>query len=175
MRENTKAIRRVCEIAVTAALLSVSANIYIPMPVPFTLQTLILFISLFTLGAKITTVATAVYISLGAVGMPVFSGFSGGIARLFDATGGYILGMLFGALIYWLLEHFVPKRGAYMILLSSVTLFVIYLLGSLWYVFIYGGEGSIGFVLISCVLPFIIPDAFKIYIAYIISKRVPRS
>lgn len=174
MRKNNRRIRELCTVAITSALLCISALVYIPMTVPITLQILVLFLSLFTLGGRLTAVAAAVYILIGTIGLPVFSGFSGGIARLFDATGGYIIGMLLGALLYWLLEYVFPKKDIYKILNAVAVLALIYLTGTLWYAFVYGGAESLGAVFVACVLPFIIPDAVKIYIAFIISRRMPR-
>ena len=162
-------------IALTAALMCISALIYIPLTVPVTLQTLVLFLSLYTIGARRTAIATAVYIAIGAVGLPVFSGFSGGISRLFDATGGYIFGMLVAALVWWLLDRLLPEIKFKKALLAFVSIAVIYIFGTLWFAFVYAnGENSLGAVLLGCVVPFIIPDAIKIYLAYYISKKIPR-
>nr|MBE6545459.1 biotin transporter BioY [Oscillospiraceae bacterium] len=174
MQKNRRHIRDLTEIAIVSALLCLSALIYIPFAVPITLQTLVLFLSLFTLGGRRTSIATAVYIAIGALGVPVFSGFSGGIARLFDATGGYIFGLLLGAICFWILEKIMPGNSLFSAVKAGASLFMIYLLGTSWYAFVYlKGEGF-GYLISICVLPFIIPDVVKIYIAYIISKRVPK-
>ncbi len=169
MRKYNKQIRDLTEIAIISALLCVSAFIYIPFAVPITLQTLVLFLSLFTVGGKKTTISTSVYIMLGAVGLPVFSGFSGGIGRLFDATGGYIFGMLAGAVVYWLMEKLPDTKIFTAVKIASVIL-TVYLVGTIWYAILY--IGSFGYILTVCVLPFVIPDAIKIYLAYLISKRI---
>lgn len=174
MRKYNRHIRDLTEIAIVSALLCLSALIYIPFAVPITLQTLVLFLSLFSMGGRRTSIATAVYIALGALGLPVFSGFLGGIARLFDATGGYILGMLLGAICFWLLERLMPDKRPYIAVRAAVSLFVIYLAGAVWYAFVYLGDKSLGCLISVCVLPFVIPDAIKIYVAYIISKRIPK-
>ena len=112
---------------------------------------------------------------LGAIGLPVFSGFSGGIFRLFDATGGYIFGLFAAALLWWLLEKILPEMRAKKAILSSASLITIYTLGTLWFAFVYaGGASSLGAVLATCVLPFIIPDVIKICLAYYISKKIPK-
>lgn len=170
MRKYNKQIRDLTEIAIISALLCISAFIYIPFAVPITLQTLVLFLSLFTVGGKKTTISTAVYIMLGAIGLPVFSGFSGGIGRLFDATGGYIFGMLLGTVVYLLLEK-LPDGKPLIAIKSASVILTIYLLGTIWYSLIYL-DGGFGYVITVCVLPFVIPDAIKIYLAYLISKRI---
>ena len=90
--------------AVCAALIAICAWITVPAAVPFTLQTFAVFCVLGLLGGKRGTVAILVYILLGAVGLPVFSGFNGGIGALLGTTGGYILGFIFIGLIYWAAE-----------------------------------------------------------------------
>jgi biotin transport system substrate-specific component len=172
MPNKNTGVRQICEIAIASALLCVSAFISIPLWVPITLQTLVLFLSLFILGGRSASISVAVYIALGALGLPVFSGFSGGIGRLFDLTGGYIFGMLLASLLWWLLDSLLPRRNVYKILCSVCALLVIYLTGTLWFAFSYADGGkSLGAILITCVAPFVIPDCVKLYLAHIISKR----
>lgn len=173
---NKKFTRDLTRIALFAALMCVSAFIYIPLPVPITMQTLVMFSALFVLGGRGGSIAVLAYIALGALGLPVFSGFSGGISRLLDATGGYILGMLFSSLLWWLLDTVLPKKPGFKILNSLLALLVIYLFGTLWFVFIYAnGENTLVTVLISCVLPFVIPDLIKLYLAHYIAGKIPKS
>jgi biotin transport system substrate-specific component len=160
--------------AIVSALLSVSSLIYLPLTVPITLQTLVLFTSLFTLGGKITTVATGLYIIIGSIGLPVFSGFSGGIGRLFDATGGFIFGLLLASLLYWLLTSLLKKEWATMFSAIMCHL-LLYLVGTFWYVLVYlSGEGSVISALTVTVLPFLVPDALKLILAYILSQRLKK-
>ena len=166
---NKSFTRSLTRVSLFAALMAVSALIYIPFAVPITLQTLVLFLSLFTVGGKKTTIATAIYILLGAIGLPVFSGFSGGIGRLFDATGGYIIGMLIGSVVYWLMEKLPDTKIFTAVKIVSVIM-TVYLAGTIWYAILY--IGSFSYILTVCVLPFVIPDAIKIYLAYLISKRI---
>lgn len=91
-------------IAVFAVLIAICSWISIPMTVPFTLQTFAVFLAVGVLGGKRGSLAVLIYILLGAVGIPVFAGFSGGIGQLLGNTGGYIIGFLFSALLMWLIE-----------------------------------------------------------------------
>ena len=103
------AIRRsslLVQIALFAAIIAVCSWIQIPMTVPFTMQTFAVFCALATLGGKGGTISVLIYIVLGAVGVPVFAGFTGGVGILFGTTGGYIIGFLFTGLLYWLITHF---------------------------------------------------------------------
>ncbi|MBQ8583792.1 MAG: biotin transporter BioY [Clostridia bacterium] len=169
--------RRMYELTLTAivtALLSVSSLIYLPLTVPITLQTLLLFTSLFTLGGKITTVATGLYIIIGGIGLPVFSGFSGGVGRLFDATGGFIFGLLLASLLYWLLTSLTKTEWAALPFAVACHL-LLYAVGTLWYALIYlSGEGSVFSALAVTVLPFLFPDALKLTVAYILSQRLKK-
>ena len=88
-------------IALSAALIAICSWISIPTTVPFTLQTFGVFAALGTLGGRRGTLAILAYLLLGLVGLPVFSGFQGGPGVLLGTTGGYILGFLASALLYW--------------------------------------------------------------------------
>ena len=169
-------LRELCYTALCGALISVTALISIPLPsaVAITLQTFGIYFSLFFLGGRLGTASTVLYILLGAVGLPLFSGFTGGVSRLFDATGGFIFGFAFAALIYWLTVFIGGERVK--ILAAVISILALYLIGALWYSSVYlGEEGGFAAALTVCVLPFIIPDAIKISLAYIISKRLTRA
>ena len=162
-------------LAVTAlftALFSVSAMIYIPLAVPVTLQTLVLFSSLLSVGGRRTSAAVFVYLALGAIGLPVFSGFSGGVGRLLEPSGGFLVGMLIAALAYWLFD----RRGKGLTarcLLCLISLLILYSFGTLFYYFLYlGGKGSLLAVLLVTVLPFVLPDLLKLFAAAVIARRI---
>ena len=87
--------------ALFTVLLAVCAWITVPLTVPFTLQTFGVFAALGVLGGRRGTYAVAAYLLLGLAGLPVFSGFRGGPGVLLGPTGGYILGFLASALLYW--------------------------------------------------------------------------
>ena len=132
----------------------------------FTMQTFGVFLTLGVLGGKWGTVSILIYLLLGAVGMPVFSGFRGGMGMLLGVTGGYLWGFLFSGLTYWLLERF----GKLPAMIAAMA--VCYLCGSLWF-HIYAG-GGIGLILLRCVVPFLIPDGLKILLAHSLSRRLRR-
>ena len=77
-------------IALMAVLISVCSWLSVPAAIPFTMQTYAVFTALLLLGGRRGSIAVAVYIALGAVGLPVFSGFAGGIGKLMGPSGGYI-------------------------------------------------------------------------------------
>jgi biotin transport system substrate-specific component len=162
-------------IALFAVLAAVCSWISIPTMVPFTLQTFAVFCAVGILGGKRGTMSVSVYILLGAVGIPVFAGFTGGIGILFGATGGYIFGFVFLALTYWLITRLFGNKTVIIIIAMLSGLLVLYFFGTAWFMIAYArNSGSIGFVtaLGLCVFPFIIPDLVKIGLAIVLIKRL---
>jgi biotin transport system substrate-specific component len=173
-RDNSKVLDLVY-IAIGAALIAICSWISIPTAVPFTLQTFAVFFVLLALGGERGTIATLVYVLLGAVGVPVFAGFSGGIGVLFGNTGGYIIGFLLTGLIYILFTKFFKKNIVVKIVALVIGLAVCYAFGTAWFMHVYmrsSGEVGLLTVLGWCVFPFIIPDLLKLALAVVISKRI---
>ena len=167
--------RNMVYIALFAVLMAVCAWISVPAAVPFTMQTFAVFLAVGVLGGRKGTLAVAVYILMGAVGMPVFSHFTGGPGVLFQATGGYILGFLFTALIQWGAES-LPIRKPWVGITSMLLgLIACYAFGTLWFVILYTrSTGAIGFgtALLWCVVPYIIPDLIKMALALTLKRRL---
>ena len=162
-------------IAIAAALIAICAWISVPAAVPFTLQTFGVFFVLSLLGASRGALAILVYIFLGAIGIPVFSGFSGGMGVLLGNTGGYIVGFLLTALAYGGIVALLGKRLWTEILGLLLGLLLCYALGTAWFMAVYTrakGAVSLGTVLSWCVFPFILPDLGKLALALFLSKRV---
>lgn len=151
--------------------------ISIPFPVPFTLQLLGVYFALFYLGGKRGLIAVLLYVAIGALGLPVFSGFSGGFGRLFDATGGFILGFILLAIVYLALDRILPAKGGVRVVPTVVSLLAFYAFGSIWYAAFYT-DGSLGGYLASTaltVLPFILPDLVKIALAALLASRIKKA
>ncbi len=164
-------------IGIFAALIAVCSWISIPTAVPFTLQTFGVFMAVEVLGGKRGTLSVLVYLLLGAVGLPVFAGFTGGMGIITGSTGGYIVGFLLGAMIMWLLETVLPNGTVTGILSMLAGLLVCYALGTLWFMWVFtknSGPVSLMTVLGWCVIPFIIPDLIKIALAWLLSRRLRR-
>lgn len=150
-----------------AALVAICAWISIPVAdIAFTLQTFAIFLTLGLLGGKWGSVAIFIYLLLGAAGMPIFSGFRGGIGVLLGVTGGYLWGFLLSGLVYWALERF----GKLPAMIAGQL--VCYLCGSIWF-YLYA-SGGLWLILLRCVVPYLIPDAVKIALAYSLSRRLAR-
>lgn len=167
-------IRSMTYISVTTALIAICAWLTIPAAVPFTMQTFGVFFALLFLGGKRGTASIALYLILGGLGLPVFSGFSGGLGHLLGATGGYMLGFLLTGGIYIVTERIFKKSLKNSVLSLIAGLFICYAFGTLWFS-IY--KGSMGFwaAFSVCVIPFIIPDFIKLALAVLLSKKIKKA
>lgn len=155
-----------------AALISVFAQISIPLPfttVPFTLQIFGIAITGLILGAKCGFISTLIYLILGAIGIPVFAQFSGGLSILFGPTGGFLLGYpLMAFIIGYTRERFQSKISTSISMILGLAL--VYAFGTVMFSFITGN--TILQSLIYCVLPFVAVDLLKLLLAYIIGETV---
>lgn len=176
--KQSQSIRDMVYIALMAALMAVCAWISIPAgDVPFTLQTLGVFCAVGLLGGKRGTAAVLLYLLMGAVGLPVFSGFTGGPGRLLGVTGGYLIGFVFTALTYWLVTTPAGVRTWSMAFGMLLGCAVYYAFGTAWFMAVYArGSGPIGFgaALMKCVVPYVVPDLVKIALALALSRSVGR-
>ncbi len=159
------------------ALLAACAQLVVPFTVPFTMQTFALYTSLLVLGAKQTFAAVGVYIALGAVGAPVFSGFSSGIGVILGQNGGFILSFLLACPIFALaLKIFSKSKYAEFFALASATI-TCYIVGTLWFALVFGisSEGFTALKALSwCVLPFVIPDCVKMLLSMMFCRRLKK-
>lgn len=174
VKENNKTYDLVY-ISMFTVLIAICSWISIPAAVPFTLQTLGVFLAVGILGGKRGTMAVLVYILLGAIGIPVFAGFSGGIGVLTGTTGGYIVGFLASALVMWGMERAFGRGKIVQIISMLLGLLACYAVGTLWFMEVYThqtGEVGILAVLGWCVFPFIIPDILKIALAAVLTGRL---
>ena len=163
-------------IGLSAAIIAVCSWISIPLTVPITLQTMgvVLISGLF--GAKRGTLSTLLYILIGAIGVPVFSGFKSGFGVLLGSTGGYIIGFIFTALIVGIVSDKTNKLWA-LILSMVVGILVCYAFGTAWFAVVYAKANepaSLATILGWCVIPFLIPDAVKIALAAVLTNRLKK-
>lgn len=159
-------------IGLFAALIAVCAWIAIPLTVSVTLQTFAVCLTAGLLGWKRATLTTIVYILLGMIGLPVFTGFNSGIAAVTGPTGGYIVGFIFTALIVGFSVEKVGRKIWQNIVFMVIGILVCYLFGTVWFVIAY----KVSFVsaLSTCVIPFLLPDAVKIVLAAVLVNRLKR-
>lgn len=137
----------------------------------FTLQTFGVALALLLLGGKWGTVCILLYLALGVVGLPVFSGFQGGIGILLGSTGGYILGFAIWGFVYWLVTALTGEKSKLPALVLG--LLACYLFGSFWFYHLYAP--SLGAILLKCIVPYLLPDGAKLLLAWLLAKRIKNS
>ena len=166
-------VRTLTLCALFVALPAVCSQIAIPMaPVPINLANFAVFLSGAVLGAKYGAFSQFAFVLLGAVGAPVFTGFTGGPGILFGPTGGYLAGYVAAALVVGLFcKKFGCKTRA-LIPGMIAGAAVCYLLGTAWFMALTGT----GFAesLLLCVVPFLIGDALKIALAALVAPQLVR-
>ena len=108
----TFSVQKMAIIALMTAVLCILAPISIPVfisPVPISLGVLAIYLTAYVLSPLDATISVIIFILLGTFGLPVFSGYSGGLSKLVGPTGGYIIGFLFTVYISSLFIHM--KKG----------------------------------------------------------------
>ena len=171
-------LRDLILIALFAALLAICSWISLPcLTLPITMQTFALFCTVGILGTRRGALAVLLYLTLGLIGLPVFSGMTGGFAVLLGPSGGYLIGFLLLVLIAGGIVRFLPPWRFAPFLGMLFGLLACYLAGTLWYMYIWAGTGeAVGFfaALSVCVLPYILPDLCKLALAFTVSYAVRR-
>ena len=162
--------------ALMSALICVFAPMSVPIgPIPVSLTNLILYFSIFIIGTKGTMISYIVYMLIGMIGLPVFSGYTGGLAKLAGPTGGYLIGFLPMILIMGVIYQYIEKAKisvqitVIMIGMIFATM-VAYLFGTAWFVF--QMECDWKYALGICVIPFIPFDICKMIIAIILGRKI---
>lgn len=154
-----------------SALMCICAWISIPMGnLSFTLQSFALMLALTVLGGKGGTVSVAVYLILGMVGLPVFSGFRGGFGTLLGVTGGYLWGFLICSLVFWGITAIFGKKAK--IYAGIAGMLCVYICGTVWFC-VYASGGILP-ILAQSVLPYLLPDAVKFLLAFSLSGKLEK-
>ena len=150
-----------------AALLAICAWICIPMPgIVITLQSFAMALALLYLGGKWGCLSILLYLCLGAVGLPVFSGMQGGIGVLLGPNGGFLWGFLLGGLVYWCSSQWWGKVPA----LVAAQL-ICYGCGLCYYQIVYN-QGPFWPLIMTMLLPCLLPDAGKFVLALYIFQKI---
>lgn len=182
-------IKRVVSIALMTAVICVLSPfaIVIPIsPVPISLATFAIYLVVILLGCKDGTLSVLIYVVLGFAGAPVFTGFTGGVAKVLGPTGGYIIGYIFLALIEGLFVEGAretrPYEGARACTVSasytSAKIFlgmllgtiVLYVFGTFWLAKQSGMTLAAAFF--AAVVPFVIGDIVKMIIALFVGTKI---
>lgn len=157
--------------ALMAALMCVLCPVSVPIgPIPISLSILVILLTVYVLGTWRALVSYTVYLLLGAVGMPVFSGFQGGLAKLAGPTGGYLAGFWLMILVAGIIMEKGKRNLLVTILGMLVGVAIDYAVGTAWFVF--QTESTVIHALDVCVYPFIPFDVAKIVIAVLLGSVV---
>jgi len=164
--------------ALFAAIMCIAGPLSVPIgPVPISLTNLVIYVAVFLLGTKTGTLSFIIYLLLGAVGLPVFSGYAGGLGKLAGPTGGFLIGFIPMAIICGIavkLWGSVNKKTDYILLFLGMavgTAFA-YAFGTAW--FVYQMKVDVLYALSVCVFPFLIGDAAKIVIAILLGSNLKK-
>ena len=153
-----------------ASLTVVCAWVTFPTAVPFTLQTLAVFLTALFLDFKYSLLSIFIYIGIGAVGFPAFSGFQGGAGVLLGPTGGYITGFVFIILAVGIAKKLFPDSFFAEIFSLITGLALCYLFGTIWFMLV--SKTDFISAIIICVLPYVVFDGMKILLALILCKKL---
>jgi len=173
--ENTRISRSIQTYAmVSTALMTAVTCILAPLsvpigPVPISFTNLAIYLSLYLLDWKRGTLSYFLYLLIGFAGLPVFSGFTGGVAKLAGPTGGYIVGFIPMAIIAGIVIDHCQKRWIQLLGMIVGTA-ICYALGTAWFCMQAGY--TVSAALAVCVFPFIPADLIKMLIAMTIGPEI---
>lgn len=158
--------------AMSTAVIAILSQTAIPLPggVPITLATFAVALAGYITGTACSLLSVAVYIALGAIGLPIFTGFSGGIGHILSPSGGFILGYLPLALICGISRN--AKNPAAAILAGIAAVISCHAVGVPYFAAVTGRAMAEAFFTAS--LPFILKDAVSAVAAYFLSKTLKR-
>lgn len=175
MEQQTMKIQDLTLIALMAALTCILGPMSITLPftpVPISFTNLVIYFAVMVIGMKRGTISYLVYLLIGAVGLPVFSGFSGGLAKLAGPTGGYLVDLSFG-IDQWILCRKILRNIVMAVIGMVLGTAVTYAFGTIWLC----AQMHLTFVqgLYAGVIPYLPGDAAKIVIAIIVGSAVKKA
>lgn len=157
-------IHQMAVIALMTALMCILGPMSIPIgAVPISLTNFVIYLTIYLLGTKLGTISYCIYLLIGMAGLPVFSGYSGGLGKLAGPTGGYLVGFIFMAILSGIFIQKYHGKTLFSILGMVLGTLVAYFFGTVW--FILEAKCTILYALTVCVFPFLIGDAVKILVA----------
>lgn len=163
-------VRQMIYCALFAGIIAIMAQIKIELTiVPITMQTLGIYLMATVLKPKYAFLSALVYILMGAIGLPVFTGFTGGIGVLVGPTGGYIFSFpLVAYAISFCLTNTTTTICKWLGMILGTV--ICYTIGTAW--FMYSSQNGLWVSLTWCVFPFLMGDAIKIIAATLFSNRI---
>lgn len=165
MTKKTLSVRSMVFTAIMTAVLCVAAPFSIPIPsaAPLSLATFAIYLIGTLLGRSKGSAAVALYILIGMVGLPVFSGFMGGFAKVAGVTGGYIIGYVPCVFLTGLFTELSGGKLRGMVAGMIFGTLALYVLGTIWFM-LFTGSG-LSEALAGCVIPFLPADVLKMIAA----------
>lgn len=172
MHSHLFGVKNMALIGVMVAIFCILAPLSIPIgPVPISLSVLVVYLAAYVLGPIKGSLAVLIYILLGLIGLPVFSGYFGGAAKLFGPTGGYIMSYVLMCLVSgYFIEKFPFRKGYFHFLGMIFGLILCYVLGTLWFSIVL--DKTFSESLAICVYPFVMVDLIKIISAFFLGNGV---
>ena len=153
-------------------------TLYLPFsPVGITIGSFLVYLTGLLLGPRLGCISIALYLCMGFLGLPVFSGYTAGAGVLFGPTGGFLLGYLpCVATVGWFVKiGYGGKRGLFSFFAGTIAgTFLLYVCGALWFVSVYGGTSSFWDAVRVCVVPFLLFDGIKICLAAVLYQPFRR-
>ncbi|MCL2046472.1 MAG: biotin transporter BioY [Oscillospiraceae bacterium] len=170
-RNTSFALRDMIYTAIYAAVLCAVAPLSISIgPIPFSFATMIIYLSAGSLGTKYGTASVGIYIVLGAIGLPVFSGFEGGFHKIAGMTGGFIIGYLPLAMVTGFMSDISNGSKLKIIFGMVIGTVLLYTCGVIW--FLLQTRATLIVALTACVFPFLLGDAIKIVMTSLVIPQL---
>ncbi len=168
--EQKNKVHKIVLAGLCTALLAVLSQISFPLPsgVPVTLQTFAVALCGSILGGKLGLLSMAVYLALGAVGLPVFAGFMGGVGVFAGMTGGYLWGFLLMTALCGLGSGASSRAAA--VLLGCAGLLLCHLCGTIQFSIVSKLGIAESFALAS--LPYLLKDVISVVLGYSLAQAV---
>lgn len=161
-------------IAVMTAVTCVLAPLSLPIgPVPISLTNLAIYFALYILGMKKGSISYLVYLAIGLVGVPVFSGFTGGPGKLFGPTGGYLIGFIPMAIVAGILIDKFGGKFVYSMIGMIIGTVICYAFGTTWLA--HQAQMDFKAALLAGVIPFIPGDLIKMVLAAIFGPQIRKT
>ena len=157
-------IHQMAVIAFMSALMCILGLMSIPIgAVPISFTNFVIYLAVYLLGPKLGTISYCIYLLIGLTGLPVFSAYSGGLAKLAGPTGGYLAGFIFMAIISGIFIQKSHGKVWISVLGMVIGTLIAYLFGTIW--FVIEADCTFWYALTVCVFPFLIGDAVKILLS----------
>ena len=174
MKKNSISTKDIVHVSLFAAITCILAPNSIPLAggVPISLASLVAMLAGVMLGKKKGALSILIYVLIGAIGLPVFSGYKAGVSVLFGVTGGFILGFIPLAYISGYFSELADTKDKpiiYQIIGMLIGTIVLYLIGMIWFEIVM----KLPFLsaLMDCVIPFLPGDLLKIGIVALFSTK----